>query len=338
MKRALFPSALLLALLVLAPALYAEEKAPPKEVVVYTSVDQNFSGPVLKDFEKATGIKVLPVFDVEAAKTAGLVNRLIAEKSRPRADVFWNGEASRTLVLKKEGALAPFKGAHFDAYPAHVKDPEGYWCGFAARARVLLVNTNLLKPEEYPKSILELTEPKWKGKVTIAYPLFGTTAMHVSALWTLLGPEKTKQYLKGLVANQALVVDGNSVTRDSVAEGKAAVGFTDTDDAGGAVAKGAPVKMLFPDQEGMGTLVIPNTAAMVAGAPHPEEAKAFLDYLMSPENERRLVADAWAQAPLHKDNQTGGKPGAVKSMEVPLDKVAEHMEPSAKFCQELFTR
>ena len=80
-----------------------------KTVVVYTSVDQVYSEPVFRDFEKETGIHVLPVYDVEATKTTGLVNRLIAEKARPQADVFWSGEFSQTIVLKNESVLAPYQ-------------------------------------------------------------------------------------------------------------------------------------------------------------------------------------------------------------------------------------
>ena len=67
-----------------------------EQVVVYTSLDQIFSEPVLREFEKETGIKVRAVYDVEATKTTGLVNRLIAEKNNPQADVFWNSEVGRS--------------------------------------------------------------------------------------------------------------------------------------------------------------------------------------------------------------------------------------------------
>jgi iron(III) transport system substrate-binding protein len=81
-------------------------KESTREVVVYTSLDKVFSQPVLEAFEKQTGIKVLPVYDSEATKTTGLVNRLIAEKDSPQADVFWNSETGRTIVLKRKGVLA----------------------------------------------------------------------------------------------------------------------------------------------------------------------------------------------------------------------------------------
>ena len=76
-----------------------------KELVVYTSVDLVYSEPVFMEYEKSSGIRVLPVYDVEAAKTTGLVNRLIAEKGNPRADVFWSGEFAQTILLREEGVL-----------------------------------------------------------------------------------------------------------------------------------------------------------------------------------------------------------------------------------------
>ena len=170
-----------------------------RSVVVYTSVDQMYSEPVLKRFEEQTGIRVLPVFDVEAAKTTGLVNRLIAEKDRPQADVFWNGEFAQTILLKNEGVLSSYKSPSASDIPVQYLDPEGYWSGFAGRARVLLVNTDLVSPEDYPASIFDLLEPTWPtDQIGIAYPLFGTTATHSAALYASLGPDKGRAFFQEL--------------------------------------------------------------------------------------------------------------------------------------------
>jgi len=150
----------------------AGHAAPSKEVVVYTSVDQIFSEPILKDFEKATGIKVKAVYDVEASKTVGLVNRLIAEKDRPKCDVLWNSEVSRTILLRQKAVLAPYRSPSGTDIPEKFKDREDFWTGYAARVRVLVYNTKLLKEGEVPKSIFELTDSKWKNKFALPYPLF----------------------------------------------------------------------------------------------------------------------------------------------------------------------
>ena len=312
-----------------------------KEVVIYTSVDQVFSEPVLRAYEKKTGVKVKAVYDVEASKTTGLVNRLIAERDRPRCDVFWNSEISRTIALKQKGVLAPCHSPSAQDIPQEFRDPEGFWTGFAARARILIYNTNLLKKEQLPESVFQLTEPEWRGRVALAYPLFGTTATHVAAWYACLGKERTEQYLRDLKANDVIIVNGNPVTRDMVAEGQVPIGFTDTDDANVAIRSGKPVGIIWPDKEVAGTLLIPNTVALIRNAPHPEEGKKLIDDLLSKDTESRLAFCGSAQMPLRDGVR---KPdhvpsfSSVKAMNADFHKVAENMDKAARFCQGLFTR
>lgn len=312
-----------------------------ERVVVYTAVDRVFSEPVLMEFQKETGIRVDALYDVEATKTVGLVNRLIAEKTRPRADVFWNFEVGRTIQLARQGILAPYKSVHWDSIPATFKDKNYYWTGFAARARVLIYNTDLLEEDDLPSSIFELTEPKWKGRVTIAYPLFGSTGTDVAALYSRIGQEKTEAFLRGLVQNEVLVVDGNSVTRDLVVDGVVPIGFTDTDDAYVAITKGKPVNMLFPDNDGIGTLLFPCTVGLVKGGPNPDAGKKLMDFLLSKKVERMLAFGESGQIPLRDDVE---KPpqipsiSEIKAMEVDFYEVADNLEKSARFSQELFIR
>lgn len=312
-----------------------------EEVVVYTSLDQIFSEPILQDFEKKSGIKVKAVYDVEAAKTTGMVNRLIAEKNNPQADVFWNSEVGRTIVLKQKGVLSPYRSPSARDIPEQFKDKDGYWTGFAGRFRILIYNTKLVKKAELPQSIFELTDPRWKGKVALAYPLFGTTSTHVAAWYALLGEEKTKRFLEDLKKNKVIIVNGNSVVRDLVVEGEATIGFTDTDDANVAIQMGKPVDILYPDKGGIGTLLIPNTVALIRDAPHPKEAGRLIDYLLSKEVESKLAFCESAQMPLREGIKVPDyMPGftTIKAMEVSFYQIAENLEKSARFCRELFIR
>src|SRR5215831_14426690 len=109
-------------------------------VTVYVSEDQVFSEPILKDFEKDSGIKVNAVFDTEEAKSTGVMNRLLTEKNNPQADVYWANEPVRADVLRQQGLSIPYKPAAGQQIPDQFKDAEGYWTGFSARARVLIVN------------------------------------------------------------------------------------------------------------------------------------------------------------------------------------------------------
>src|SRR5215204_5858535 len=146
------------------------------EVTVYVSTDRVFSEPILKAYEQQAGVKVNAVYDTEETKSTGLANKLLAEKDKPRADVFWSNEPVRTLVLKSRGMLAPYQSANAEGIPATFRDPENYWTGFSARIRVIVYNTRLVNPEEAPKSVYDLADPKWKDQIAIADPRFGSTS------------------------------------------------------------------------------------------------------------------------------------------------------------------
>ena len=270
------------------------------EVTIYVSTDRVFSEPILRSYEQKTGVKVNAVYDTEETKSTGLANKLLAEKSNPQADVFWSNEPVRTLVLKQRGVLALYKSPGAEGIPDTFKDPEGYWTGFSARSRVIVYNTNLVKPEEAPKSIFDLTDPRWKGQVAIADPRFGSTSFHVAALYAELGDEKADQFFRTLKANDVKIVPGNSVVRDMVARGEMKVGLTDTDDVNVALEDKQPVAMVFPDREGMGVPIMPNMVSLIAGAPRSEAGKRLIDFLLSPEVERMLAESEAVQIPLHE--------------------------------------
>lgn len=310
-----------------------------QEVVVYTALDDMYSRPILESFEQQTGIKVRPVYDTEASKTTGLVTRVLSERERPRADVFWNNEAAQTILLKNEGALEPYHSTAADAIPAQYKDGEHYWTGFAARGRVIIINTDLVT--EKTLSILDYTDPKWRGKAAIAKPLFGTTATHAAALFAHWGEDKAKQFFHDLKKNDVAILAGNATVRDMVARGEFAWGLTDTDDANGAVEDGFPVEWYFPDQgeDQMGTLIIPNTVALVRGGPNPEAAKKIIDYLLSPEVERKLSEMRSLQIPLNPAvdaPESVPNPAEVKTMPVSFAEAAAVMPQSSKFIREEF--
>ena len=310
-------------------------------VVVYTSVDQVFSEAIFNRFESDTGIKVLAVYDIEASKTTGLVNRIIAEANNPQADVFWNGEFVQTLLLKEKGLLAKYQSPEAEKIPVRYRDKNGYWTAFSARARVLIVNTTLVSEEDYPSSIFDLTKPKWTSRgAAIAYPLFGTTATHAAALYTLMGKEKAKNFFESIKSSGVSIVPGNSVVRDLVASGKVAVGLTDTDDACGAIIKGAPLKMLFPDQREneMGTLLLPGTVALIRNCRNPETGKKFIDYLLRKEAEKLLLDAGWAYYPFHSMKTTPKcfYDSQIKYMKVTPEMVYDHFNEAMNDLRKIF--
>jgi iron(III) transport system substrate-binding protein len=273
---------------------------PAKRLVLYTSGDTMFTREVLDEFQRATGIEVEVSHDTEVSRGVKFRIQIDREKGEPRADVYWNNELANTLILKKRGLLDPYKSPSAADVPDAFRDPQGYWTGFGARARIFLVNTDLVKAGEEPKSMRDFLDPRWRGKAGMARPSYGTTATHAAALFEVLGEDAAREFYAGLNANGIVLCNGNGHVMSQVAAGELAWGWTDTNDANVAVREGKPVKVVYPDQgEGqMGTLLIPHSAALVKNGPNPENARAFLDFLLTRETERKLAAGLAAQIPV----------------------------------------
>jgi len=269
-------------------------------VTVYVSEDQVFSEPILKDFERDTGIRVRAVYDTEESKSTGVMNRLLAEKDNPQADVYWANEPIRAEVLRQKGIAAVCFSPSAEGIPAIFKNPDGYWTGFSARARVLLVNERVAEAER-PRSILAYTQPRWRGRAVIANPLFGTTTAEVAALFTCWPDEQAKAFMEGLKKNQVAISTSNGESADFVAAGRYDFSLVDSDDAVSRIRQGAPVAMVYPDQDanGIGCFIVPNVAMLIHNAPHPEAGRKLVDYLVSRETEQKLAFADCAQIPLH---------------------------------------
>jgi iron(III) transport system substrate-binding protein len=332
-----------LGLIVLLSAVLAgcpAQRKTPAWVTVYTSLDEPYSRPILDAFSKDTGIEVRPVYDTEANKSRGLAQRILAEKNRPQADVWWSSEVMQTLTLRQDGMLESYRSPAARGIPERFRDADGYWTGFAGRFRVLAHRKGLKDP---PHSLLELADSRWKGEVTMAQPLFGTTTTEVAALFQLLGAERAEAYYRERKENGTRVVDGNSVAVELVSRGDAQVAQTDTDDAYSRIDRGAPLEVVFPDQQGPGALLIPNTVALVRGGPNAEGGRKLVDYLLRPETELSLAALPSRQLPLHA-GLTDRLPkkvrplADVKVMDVDYRRLPEVREEVDKFLREVFLR
>ena len=304
-----------------------------REVTAYVSADRPFSEPIMQEYQRRTGVRVNVVYDTEETKSTGLANRLLAEKDRPQADVFWSNEPVRTLVLQSRGVLAQYQSPSAQGIPDTFRDRDGYWTGFSGRLRVIVYNTNKVREAEAPRSVFDLADSRWKGQVAIADPRFGSTSFQVAALYAEIGDERADDFFRRLRANDVQVVDGNSVVRDRVARGDVMVGLTDTDDVNVAIEAKQPVAMILPDRDGIGVPVMPNMVSLIAGAPHPDQAKKLIDYLLSPEVERQLAESEAVQIPLHA-NVAGPKNippiSSFKPMTLDYAKAASRVEDVTK--------
>jgi len=308
-------------------------KNDKREVVIYTSVDQNYSESLFEQFEDETGIIVKAVYDIESSKTTGLINRLKAEKDNPICDVFWNNEFVQTMELDSEGMFETLELDQMDFREDIFKEDNANWIGFGGRSRVLLVNTKKVEEEDMPKKLSDLLNPKWKGEeVVIAQPLFGTSFTHGASLFAELGEEEAKGFYSEIILKNIKVVDGNSVVRDMVSDGRALFGLTDTDDSFAAIKNGAPVKIVFPDQgdDEMGTLVIPNTLSKIKGCSNENEANELIDFLLGEKVYTQLVDTGYFA--------TSRNSKEIKRMDVTYEDIYTNLDIAREYLTDYFLK
>ncbi len=260
------------------------------DAVLYCSADEEFARGVVDEFRRETNLQVKVLFDTEAGKTMGLVRKIEAEKASPRADVFWSGEVFNTILLARQGLLQSYRPKTAEDIEARYRCPEGYWVGFGLRGRVLAFNTTLVAADRVPRRWADLADPNWARQLVMANPQFGTTRGHVSAMFALWGPAKAGEYLEHLRKGGVRITDGNAAAIRMVGSGQIALCMTDTDDVWVARKRGMPVDLVYPEMaEGQGTLLIPNTVAILRGCRHPQAAERLADFLVSAKVEKMLA-------------------------------------------------
>jgi iron(III) transport system substrate-binding protein len=278
---------------------------PGGTVVLYSSVDQYVLDPIVAAFEANTGVEVDIVGDTEATKTTGLVNRLLAERANPTADVWWSSEPFGTVRLAEAGVLTPYEptiateALGGGGWPEGYADAEHRWHGFAPRLRVIAYHADLLNDDTAPRTLAALTSPEWKDRVGIARPQFGTTRGHMAALVEAWGAEAFEQWLRTMKDNGLRMYDGNATVVAAIGRGEIDVGLTDTDDVILAQNNGARVGMVYEFEDelavppSMGPLVIPNTIGLVArpgvATADRQAATGLIEYLLSSAVEQQLA-------------------------------------------------
>jgi iron(III) transport system substrate-binding protein len=284
------------------------------EVVVYTSADEHVARPIFERFERETGIHVAAKYDSEATKTTGLASLLRNESSRPRADVFWSNEQMAVVALATEGLLVPSADPAITAWPSKWRAQDGRWCALAGRARVIVYAPS--RVSQPPVLWTDLIDPQWNNRIAMADPRFGTTRGHLGAMkvfWdTNAMPGYFEAWAEGLMENNPrMLTSGNAGVVDAVARGEADIGLTDSDDVLAAQARGMAVEMVLPrhardpKRAGGGTLFIPNTIGVVAGAPHPELAARFVAFMLTAQTERQLAHMTAKHAPIASPVEEG---------------------------------
>jgi iron(III) transport system substrate-binding protein len=255
--------------------------ADVKEILVYCGRKQEYAQPLFDLFEKQSGIKVI----VKEGKTSGLANTLLVEKENSPADVFFAQDSSNLGALSAGGVLAALPAEIINLVDDRFRSPKNEWVGTSGRARVLVYNKNMVKPEDLPKSMYDLTDAKWKGKLGWA-PKNGSFQSHITAMLQVDGVEKTTAWLKAMKANGIGEYPKNTPIVRAVAEGKIAAGLVnhyylykvrkDMKEAEAAE------NHFFADGD-TGMFVNISGVALVKASKKKEAAQKFITFLLSKE-------------------------------------------------------
>ena len=318
----------------LAGLLPASQADAADRLVIYSGRKEKAIKPVVDAFTKQTGIQV----DLKVGKTAGLANEIRMEKARPRGDLYISTESGIVEILTKEDLLDPYQSAASKSVPEDFRSAAGTWTGISGRARIILYNKNLVLENDVPKSIFELTNPKWKGKLAIAGTRERTTLAWATALVAVKGETFTRDYLKGLHANDLKILTDNTEVWQGVGRGEFAIGLTNSPNYYLARQNNLPVGVVYPDQDagGFGTPVNPNAVAVIKGAANPEAARKFIDFVLSPEGQRILVTQDY-EIPL-VNGVDAGEVSSLKSIKrtaVTAQRLADLEEATLKLLTSL---
>lgn len=266
-----------------APA--APTVAPQGEVIVYTSRAEALFKPVIEAFNAVyPNIKVT----VLNGSNSELAARILEERNNPKADVLINSDILTMENLAVEGVFAPNDSAAVMAVPAEYRADDGSWVALTLRARVIMYNTELVSPEELPKKMVDLADPKWKDVIGSANSTNGAMMAQLVIMRNQLGEPATEAFIQGLLENNTQFFGGHTDVRKAVGAGELKLGLVNHYYYHLSKAEGAPVGVIYPDQEdgGLGLMVNSTNAGIIKGGPNPEMARIFVDFMLSPTGQK----------------------------------------------------
>ncbi len=245
-------------------------------ITVYSGREEEFIGPLFEQFEKDTGIGL----DVRYGDSAELAATILEEGDSTPADVFVSQDAGSLGAVAEQGLFADIDQALLDRVDPRFRSRNGLWVGISGRARVAAYNTDELKASDLPASILDFTDPKWKGKIGFP-PTNGSFQAFVAAMISAHGEGKTKIFLEALAANDPKLYEDNSSTVRGVAAGEIEVGFVNHYYIFEVSAEDGdiPVANHFFEGGDPGALVNSAGAGILAASADPESGTVLLDYL-----------------------------------------------------------
>lgn len=249
---------------------------PEQRLVVYTSHKEEVYRPIIREFEERTGIWV----ELVTGGSYELLEQIEAEKDAPRADVMFGGGVESLESYRR--LFQPTRCAHWSQITESLRQPEDCWTPFSALPLVLIYNTKLVDASQL-QGWEDLTRPEFRGKIAFADPTKSGSSFTAVTTVELCCGEEVMQALAGNLDGCQLSSSGEVLT--AVADGEALVGVTLEETALQRIAVGDNLALVYPRE---GTSCVPDGTALIAGAPHRENAEKFLDFTLSREVQQLL--------------------------------------------------
>jgi iron(III) transport system substrate-binding protein len=297
-----------------------------RELRIYSGRNRPDLTSVYLLFERLTGVKTA----VEKVYHHDVEKRIEAERADPQVDLLLTNSQLAVELARGSGVFDPYASPVAKAYPAWLRAPDFAWLSFTAWPRAAMVNRGVLPDSAaWPVRLEDLTEARFRDAVACAALVEMTTVAQFAALRVVKGDPYATRLLDALLANGMKVYASNLRTREALARERKAVAIANSSNIHVFYMEGNPVGEAWLDQggSGMGTHVEAHTVAVLAGAKHPAEARAFVDFLLSVEIQT-LLARLFGETPVNADAAHGPvRPlTEIKRMDAPLEKVAPLME------------
>lgn len=264
----------------------APARAESPEIVVYSARHYGQEA-AFEAFTTKTGIRI----KVLNGQTGELFERLKAEGARTPADVLLTVDAGNLWNAARAGLLAKVDSPELLAnVPAHLRDPEQRWFGLTVRARTIMYNTQRVKPAEL-STYEALGDPRWKGRLCLRTSSYIYNQSLLATMIKRHGEARTEEIVRGWVANQPVLINGDTNILKAIAAGQCDVGLTNHYYLARLLAKDPdfPVAVRWANQATTGTHVNVSGGGVTAHARHRAEAVKFLEFLSTAEAQQMFA-------------------------------------------------
>ncbi len=305
-----------------------------ESLTIYSGREEELVGDLFTQFENDTSIEL----DVRYGDSAELAATILEEGEGSPADIFFSQDAGALGAVADAGLFAPIDDEVLGRVDSRFRSPEGLWVGTSGRARVAAYNTEALDGSELPGSILEFTDPAWRGRIGFP-PTNSSFQAFVAAMIVTNGEGATRDFLEGLVANEPKLYEDNSSTVRAIAAGEIDVGFVNHYYIYEVAAEDGdiPVANHFFTNRDPGALVNAAGVGVLGSTDAAETAREFVDYLTGDPGQKYFAEDTFEYPVV-----TGQQPSIelkslaeIQSPDIDLSDLAGTLDPALTLLAEV---